>query len=258
MPFPSGLDSQAFFVGASQREALARLRFLLTQRRRLGLVLGASGLGKSLLLKVFAEQSSEVGHAVAQVSLLGLSPREFYWQIGTELQASVRTDDDVLRLFRQLTDRFEANGLQGRHTVLLLDDLDEAGPDVLSQVLRLARTGAANSGHLALIATSSPAQLNRLGMSLLELVDLRIDLQAWDELDTIGYLQMALFEAGAERPLFDDEAMSELYRESAGVPRAVQRIAEAALLAGSGSGLELIDVEMIHAAREAPKLPSLA
>jgi len=250
-PFPSGLDPKLFYEGASQRESLARLRFLLAHRRRLGLVLGATGLGKSLLLSVFSEQCRLAGQAVAQVDLLGLSSREFYWQLGNELRAAVHLEDDMLRLYRQLTDRLQENCLQGKQTVLVLDDLDQVGPDFLNQVQRLLRTETAHGGWLTLIASANPQQLSRLGKGLLELVDLRIDLQPWDELDTMGYLQMALFEAGAERPLFDDEAMSDLHHASAGVPRVVNRLADFALLAGSNDSLEMIDASTIQAASEA-------
>ncbi len=255
-PFPSGIDTKLFFEGASQRESLARLRFLLAHRRRLGLVLGASGLGKSLLVSVFAEQCRLAGHAVAQIDLLGLSTREFYWQLGNKLHAAVRVEDDLLRLFRQLADRLQENLLQNKRTVLLLDDLDQAGPDLLNQVQRLLRSEAAQSGWLTLVATANPTSLNRLGQGLLDLVDLRIDLEPWDELDTIGYLQLALFEAGAERPLFDDEAMGDLHRASEGVPRRVNRLADFALLAGSSNSQEIIEASTIREATEAICLPT--
>jgi len=253
-PFSSGLDLNMFYEGASQREALARLRFLLSHRRRLGLVVGEAGVGKSLLLRVFAKQCRQAGAAVAKVDLLGLSPREFSWQLGNKLQAAVRVEDDIVRLLRQVNDRLEENSLQDKQTVVLLDDLDQAGPDLLSQVLRLIRSDATK---LTLIATASWAQLQRVSKGLMELVDLRIDLESWDELDTTGYLQHALFEAGAQRPLFDEEAISDLYRFTKGVPRAVNRLADFALLAGSGNAAEVVCAVDIQAASEAVSLPSL-
>ena len=253
-PFPSGIDTRLFYEGASQRESLARLRFLLAHRRRLGLVLGETGLGKSLLLSVFGQRCRLAGQAVAEIDLLGLSSREFYWQLGNQLQAAVRLEDDMLRLHRQVMDRLQENSLQGKQTVVVLDDLDQVGPDLINQIQRLLRTDAANAGWLTLVASASTAQLGRLGKGLLELADLRIDLEPWDELDTVGYLQLALFEAGAERPLFDDPSMSELHRASGGVPRTVNRLAEFALLAGAEHSQEIIDTSAIHAASAAINL----
>ena len=254
-PFPSGLDTRLFYEGASQRESLARLRFLLAHRRRLGLVLGETGLGKSLLLAVFAEQCRQAGQAAAEIDLLGLSSREFYWQLGSQLQAPIRLEDDMLRMHRQIADRLHENSLQGKQTVVVLDDLNQVGPDLLNQVQRLLRTTAAHRGWLTIIASTNTSQLDRLGKGLLELADLRIDLGPWDELDTIGYLQLALFEAGAERPLFDDQAMTQLHAASAGVPRMLNRLAEFALLAGAEHAREIVDGPAIQAACEALNLP---
>ena len=256
-PFASGIDTRQFYQGASQRESLARLRFLLAHRKRLGLILGEAGLGKSLVSAVFEDHCQQAGTAVARVDLVGLSQREFSWQIGQALQAAVRVEDDPLRLFRQLTDRLQALRLQARQAVLILDDLDQANHDLNTHVQRLLRTEAANDGWLTIVATANPLRMNRLGDSLPALVDLRIDMEPWDELDTIGFLQTALVEAGAERPLFDDAAMSLLHRLAGGVPRTVTRMADFALMAGSNNGLEQIDAPTIEAVGEAIVFPSL-
>jgi len=252
------LDPGLFYQGAGQQEALARLRFLVEHRRRVGLLLGAPGWGKSLLMKVFADQCRQSDRTVAEVNLLGLTAREFYWRLGCELGAAVRREDDLMRLFSQLADRIAQNRLQTMPTVVFLDDVDQAAPDVLTQLARLARIDAASDGWLTLLLAANPAQAHRLGDPLLELVDLRIDLEPWDEADTIGYLQLALVEAGAQRPLFEDEALAELHHLAAGVPRWVNRLADYALLAGSGQGQERIDVAMVQSAQEAIRWPTPA
>jgi general secretion pathway protein A len=256
-PFPSGLDPHGFYEGASQRESLARLRFLLAHRRRLGLVQGGTGYGKSLLLKVFAQQCRAAGHAVAHVDLLGLSARELYWQLGNALHATVSVADDMLRLFRQLTDRLRDNTFLGKQTVLVLDDLDQVGPDLLNHIQRLLRTETADQGWLTVVASAHTQHTSRIGKELLKLVDLRIDLEAWDELDTIGHLQNALIEAGAERPLFDETAVTEIHRAAAGVPFAVNRLADLALLEGASHALHQVDEATILSASEALTQPDL-
>lgn len=255
-PFPSGLDASYFYEGAGQRESMARLRFLVNNGRRLGLVLGEPGLGKSLLLEVFSQECRQRGQVVAQVDVLGLSTREFFWQLGVALQAPVRLEDDLVRLYRDLTDRLYEKQLQGESLVLLLDNVDQAGPDLLTHLVRLANFQSRNGAGLTLVTTANPQHADRLGNRLLDLVDLRIDLQPWDELDTIGYLQLAMVEAGSERPLFEDQALAELFRLTGGVPRQVIRLADYALLSGSGTGREMVCPATIQSAHEAICMPS--
>ena len=91
-------------------------------------------------------------------------------------------------------------------------------------------------------------QLTRLDESLLHLVDLRIDLEAWARDDAEGFVQHALVDAGRLDPIFTDEAFDTLHRLTRGSPRHVVRLADFALLAGAGIGAQQIDGDMVHAA----------
>jgi general secretion pathway protein A len=250
-PFPTGTSEPVFFAGLPQQESLARLRFLVHHGRRLGLVLGEAGWGKSLLLELFAEECRRANWHVASMNLLGLSVREFQWRLAELLHVGPRPSDDGLRLARRLEERWQLNRLQQENIVLLLDDADQAGADVLTQLVRLAQMPAGQVGNLTVIITARGSQVSRLGSRLLELIELRVDLEPWDADDTIGYLQLALIEAGAEQPIFEDTALDEIHRLSAGVPRQVNRLADFALVAGSSEKLEMIDIETVAAAHAA-------
>ena len=62
-PFREALDWRRFYPSPMHEEALARLEFLVTDRRRLGLLLGAPGCGKSLVLEVFARRFAAREHS---------------------------------------------------------------------------------------------------------------------------------------------------------------------------------------------------
>jgi general secretion pathway protein A len=250
-PFPTGTAEPVFFAGLPQQESLARLRFLVHHGRRLGLVLGEAGWGKSLVLDLFAEECRRANWHVASMNLLSQSVREFQWRLAELLHAGPRPSDDGLRLVRRLEERWHQNSLQQENIVLLLDNADQAGADVLTQLVRFSQLPASQVGNVTMVLSARGSQINRLGSRLLELVELRVDLEPWDADDTIGYLQLALIEAGAERPIFDDAALDEIHRLSAGVPRQVNRLADFALVAGSSAKLEMIDAETVVAAHAA-------
>ena len=83
-PFRGLLDPKFFYQSPTHEEALARLHFLVDQQRRLGLLVGPSGSGKSLLLEVFAEQLRRHARPVAKLSLLGVEPAEMLWLLAAE------------------------------------------------------------------------------------------------------------------------------------------------------------------------------
>lgn len=247
-PFQTAFDADRYYPSASHDEALARLDYLVDARRRLGVLLGESGVGKSLVLRVAAQRLARKGAAVAVIDAVGIGTRELLWQLAAGLKAAPRDTSDTLHLWRLVADRVAENRLQQTSTVLLVDDAGQAGPDVLAQLGRLARLEMTPAARWSILLAAEPPQAAHWSESLRELVDLRIDLEPWSEADTIGYVQTSLVDAGRFDPVFDDGALAALYELSGGVPRHVIRLADFALLAGAAAALDTIDTATVHEA----------
>ncbi len=58
-PFRGLADPRFFYCSPTHDEALARLTFLVENRRRLGLLLGEPGSGKTLVLKVLSTTAGQ-------------------------------------------------------------------------------------------------------------------------------------------------------------------------------------------------------
>jgi len=257
-PFTSRPDAAQFYPTAGHNEALARIEYLVDARRRLGALVGESGAGKSLLLQEASRRMSRAGRAVVLVDVLGLSTRELLWQIAAELGTAPREDADVPRLWRQVADRVIENRLQQVNTVLLVDEAGQAGPDVATQLVRLARLDPSPAARWTMVLATEPAQAARWNATLRDLVDLRIDLGPWEESDTIGFVQTALVEAGSTAPLFDHESLTALHALSGGLPRQAARLAEFAMLAAAAAGADHVDAATVHAACEEVAWPAEA
>ena len=247
-PFPTLLDADHYYPSAGHDEALARLEYLVDARRRLGVLLGEAGVGKSLVLRVAAQRLARRGCAVVAIDTVGLGTRELWWQLAAGLGAAPREAADVVQLWRQVADRVAENRLQQIPTVLLVDDAGQAGPDIMTQVVRLARLDASPSARWTIVLAAEPNQAAHWNETLRELVDLRIDFGPWSQEDTIGYVQTALVDAGRFDPVFDDDALAAIYELTSGVPRRVARLAEFALLAGAAAEIDTIDAATVHAA----------
>jgi type II secretory pathway predicted ATPase ExeA len=256
-PFRTLLDVDRFYPSANHDEALARLEYLVDARRRLGVLLGESGVGKSLLLRVARERLVRKGCAVATIDTVGVGTRDLLWQLAAALGAAPRDSSDMVHLWRLVADRIAENRLQQTSTVLLVDDAGQAGPDVMMQLVRLARLDATPDARWTIVLAAELQQAARWSESLRELVDLRIDLEPWSEADTIGYLQTTLVEAGRFDPVFDDDALAAIYDLTGGVPRRVLRLAELALISGAAARVEKIDAALVHAAHGEMSWPKL-
>ena len=191
-PYRNAIDPRYFFQSLTHEEAIARLQFLVDGNHRAGLLLGDAGSGKSLLLEVLAAQLRLHGMAVAKISLLGLDREELLASLagcwGIDAGRNMRTAE----LWRLLLDQIAARHIEMQRSILFFDDCDEATPEVLCQVLRLAQTDVATHPAATMILAARRERVAKLGDRLLELADLRVDLMPWNADDTQHYLEHGL------------------------------------------------------------------
>jgi type II secretory pathway predicted ATPase ExeA len=245
-PFRGHLDPKFFYQSPTHEEALARLHFLSDQQRRLGLLVGPAGSGKSMLLEVFAQQLERTGRPVAKLSLLGVEPAEMLWLLAAGWGVSLNPTQSPATLWRAATDRLVEYRYQRLAAVALLDDADQADPHVLQHVTRLAHFDPSPETRLTLVLAGHNERMAKLGEPLRELVDLRIEVEPWEPADTKEFLDERLAQAGGRSPVFADEAVARLHELSHGIPRRVSRLADLALLAGAGQELQQIDAAVVE------------
>jgi general secretion pathway protein A len=246
-PFREGASGPVFHQGPAQAESLARLDYVIENHRRVGLLVGKRGVGKSLLLDRLAQKWAVTDRLVARLSLHGADAREMLWRVAAQLGLNPGLDEAPFILWRRIDDQMAASSLARRGVVLLLDDADETYPDAIPQMVRLAQCEAIGDLQLSLVLSAHPQRLQRLGRRLLDLVDLCIQVAVWEELDIRKYLAASLQAAGVLQSPFDDQAVARLFELSGGVPRVVRQMAELALLVGAAHQFDSITSEVIDA-----------
>jgi type II secretory pathway predicted ATPase ExeA len=231
-----------------QEEALARLHFLVEERRTLGLLLGEAGSGKSLVLEVFARELGVVNVQKALVNVAGIGRREFLWETCGQMGVEVPCAAGEFALYRALADALVAGRCQQMASVLLVDDADQGRGEVLDEILRLVQLNQASDLGLTVVLSARPHALARLGERLLEQAELRVDLEGWEFDDSAAFVKKSLADAGRSSPIFSEAAMHRLHDLAGGLPRRIKQLADLALVAGAGANLPQIEAETIEAA----------
>lgn len=265
-PVTNHFDGSWFHPSPGHEEALARLHYVVEQHLRVGVLLGEAGSGKSLLLSKLADDWASHETHVVRMSLLGSDADEFLLELATGLHANPRLDASPAALWRAIRDALKAYKYQQHTTLVLLDDAHEAPPETLAAVCRLAEvdaaeTHAAEEAPLTIVAAAQTDAVARLPKRLLDRAGLRIDVEPWEKEDTLEFLSRAVeqlramdaadaAEDEAPREVFTAEAIEKLHELSGGIPRCVSQLAQWALLAGAGLGLEQIDDETVESASE--------
>lgn len=245
-PFRCANDPAMFYESPTHEEALSRLQFLVDQHYRLGMLVGPSGSGKSLLLEVFANQLRRHSRPTADISLLDVEPTEMLWLLAAAWGLNPESSLNTASLWRMLTDRLIEYRYQQLEAVVLFDDVDQAHPAVQGHIARLARFDTSPDARLSIVLAGRNEGMARLNESLTTLTDLRIDVEPWQRTETEHFVNSRLSKAGRQTPVFTPPAMDRLQEISHGIPRRVTQLAELSLLAGAGQNLQQIDAEVVE------------
>ncbi|MCA9134678.1 MAG: AAA family ATPase [Planctomycetales bacterium] len=249
-PFSS--DS-ALFRGATVEEGLARIEFLIGNRRGVGSLLGASGVGKTSLLKHCAANppagAGIPNLEVMRISMLGMAPGELLCDVATRLLGGRRVPD-AQGAWKTLCDYFQAASREGTQAVLLVDDTESCSAAAEADLTRLL----AMSFPLTVIFAVESQLASAVSRNLFERSELQIELPGWETTQTAEFLAWACQSLGRSSPIFTDTAVERIQQLSFGIARRIVQLADLALVAGAVAQADFIDAECIEqVALELPK-----
>ena len=249
-PFSTKLDPRRFYPGSTQEEALSRIHFLVDNQRRLGILSGPAGCGKSMIFEVCAKQLRQQNRIVAIQNLVGVQADEFLWRLGVGLGTNPHIRATPRQLWRLIDDQIRASRYQRVNNVLMFDDVEDAETDVLTMLARLAQADASDDSRLTLILACEEARTHLLGHRLRQLCDLLIEVEPWSVEETAEFLRNSLKAAACDPDIFSNGAERRLHELTEGVPRRVQQLAQLSLVAAAAEDLESIDVETLDAVHD--------
>lgn len=247
-PFLNSRDDRWFHESPGHEEALARLLYIVEQRRQCGALLGSAGTGKSILLQRLYRDLGRTQRELGLVDLQGRTVHELLWDSAAALGLAPGRRDGIGDLWRRLQDHLQANEYAQIPTVLIYDHLDGAEPECARALLRLYHLGNNGAASLTLIFSLRGENLTQWGGLLCDMSDLRIELPELDRSQTQEYIETLLQQAGAVRLLFDPPALDELYQQTHGIPRRINRLCDLCLLAGMADGATRVNQAMVAAA----------
>lgn len=247
-----GMSTSPFAEGANAAtaplidEAVARLMFLVDERRPLGIVVGEAGTGKTTLLKLAAARIARKGLLVHRDSLLGRQSYELLWEMGNRLGARPSGGEPLLAIWNSLEARLTELALDGRRVALLLDDVDGALGDAVTQIGRLLTLAERFPQLLTLVLAAMPENLSRLGSRILEQAHLRVDLGPWTLEETEEFMRRALVNGTRTKNPFQPAAIERLHFLSNGMPGQIRRIADLALMVAASEKREWVDESLVE------------
>lgn len=255
-PFSIAPDPHFLYMSDQHREALAHLLYGLGGGGGFVLLTGEVGAGKTTVCRAFLEQvpsHCDVAYIfnpkLTAVELLQTVCGEF--GIGLpEAPGSVKALVDALNAF------LLAGHANGRQAVLVIDEAQSLAADVLEQLRLLTNLETAERKLLQIVLIGQPELRQLLARGDLEQLAQRViaryHLGALTPAQTVQYVRHRFAIAGPSARLpFDDRALAELHRQSGGVPRRINLLADRSLLGAYAQGQAAVNRRTVaQAAKE--------
>ncbi len=251
-PFPPAVSPAHYFPGRTIEAARLALSRCLERAEGIGLLVGPSGTGKSLLLQVLAEQLRG-SFDVALLSSGHLSTRRVLLQaILFELGLPYRgMEEGELRL--SLLDHVSPGPKCANGLVLLVDEAHTLPLRLIEELRMINNLVRQNQPRVRLLLSGAPSLEERLASGKLaafaQRITTRCYLESFDRTETIAYVRAQLSACGGNPDaIFTSAALDAIYRASDGIGRVINQVCDHALVLAYAGGQSLIDATGIEEA----------
>jgi type II secretory pathway predicted ATPase ExeA len=254
-PFENTSDTRFYYPVESHQGALLKLRYAVENRRCAALLVGGSGLGKSLVVQSLLRQLGDAYAPRLQLVFPQMPADQLLAYLAESLTGTAPTGvaPTIQQSVRRIEQRLADNVNAGRHAVIVIDEAhDLAEGQTLETIRLLMNFEFAATTPLTVLLVGQPSLLPVLDRlpELDERLAVKCLLRRLTLEESIGYIQHRLQAAGARRDIFDASALEAVHHLSLGVPRRMNRLCDLALLIGFAEERTSIGREQVEAVAE--------
>jgi general secretion pathway protein A len=256
-PFDERIDVQCFYASGVHQGAWLQMQGLIDQKRPLGVMVGAVGIGKSMVAAKLADALPDT-HPAILTRVHGVDASQVLYGILDELHhtgtaadrvpAESRAEEVADVLQRHLARRCAV----GQHPVIIVDASHELPEIELIKLLRaLLDLKVHGSGVATVFLTGAPELLVTIRRPVRdqELLVPQIILQAMSPPDTAGYIRHRMLRAGGDPDVFSETAVTLIHDLCGGVPRRINRLCDLCLLAAFSADCDSVTDGLVWSAQ---------
>ncbi|MDX9702603.1 MAG: AAA family ATPase [Candidatus Auribacterota bacterium] len=249
MPFNTTPDSSFFFASEQHNEALARLRYAITERKGFVLITGEIGSGKTTVCHTLL---SQLGGTVktALITNTHITGKELLREICTEYEL-VTSKSTRLQLLHKLNDFLISQLANDNNAVIIIDEAQNLTPRVLEEVRLISNLETDKSKLVQIILMGQPELSEKLELPQLKQLKQRIvtryHLYPISDDEAEQYIFHRLNIAGSNgHKIFSHSAIQEIILYAGGIPRLINIICDQALLHAYSEGSHKVDDDIVR------------
>jgi general secretion pathway protein A len=238
------------WLSATHEEGLAALFYGITRRKGFILLTGEVGAGKTTLLRTALDQIPAETETALVMNTSGLAPLDLLKLIAVELRIDGEFHskvDYIIALNAFLLERLEAR----LNTVLIIDEAQNLGPELLEEVRLLSNLETDTEKLLQIVLTGQPELRRHLSSAKLRQLRQRIAIEHHVEFlepdQVVPYLAHRIQVAGGRyEEIFAPGCEAIFYAFSEGCPRLMSLLADRVLLSAYGKELRPVSKSLVE------------
>jgi general secretion pathway protein A len=236
-PFDLSPNPRFLFLSGKHREALSNLRYGLTGRPGLTVLIGEAGTGKTTLVRAALNLSSNSNAGIVHLSNPTLTRSEFFEFLTAEFGFAPESATSKTRFLRDLQGAVSNRGQNNSLLALIVDEAQSLSHELLEEIRLLTNIEGPSDRSLAVALVGQPELADRLNdprlRQLKQRIALRCELTPLDLRETAAYIAARVRVAGGKaEQLFTREAVLTIHEFSQGIPRTISVICDNALVNG--------------------------
>lgn len=253
-PFSIVPDPGFLYPSSHHRQAVAHLKYGLDREGGFILLTGEVGTGKTTLTRTMLKRLP--AHVrVAYVLNSKLVVTDVLASICDELSIEI-PDNSELSFSKTCIDALNqdliAAHADGKKTLVVIEEAQNLSAEVLETLRLLSNLETTTHKLLHILLVGQPELLEILAQKdqrqLNQRVVSRFHLLPLEKNEVANYVNHRLHRAGANRSLFDNAALSTLFRLTKGVPRLINLICHHCLLAAYATGAKTVSADLVKKA----------
>lgn len=255
-PFGNGFDPKLYYPTEAHQAALAKLRYTLENDRGAAVLVGGSGTGKTLLLKLLLAQLPDECAPRAHLVFPQMAAADLLAYMARELgagQPAAPSASPLADCVAGLQRRLQENAAQGRRAIVVVDEAHLLEGPRAFETLRLLMNFETDAGPaMSLVLAGQPSLLAAIDRwpHLEERVGAKCHLGPLSLEETMAYVQHRLLACGGSAVAFDAAALERVHELGRGTPRRINRLCDLAMLIGFAEELPQIGIDQIEAVAE--------
>ena len=245
-PFSILPDPNLIYWGRNHRLAFAMLEYGVMNNAGFTVITGEIGCGKTTLMRNLLRT---LGDRLT-IGLITSTPRGKADLLQWVMMSLNQPFDDLYpALFKQFQLFLHEQYSRGRRTVLIIDEAQNLGWELLEELRMLSNINADKDQYLQIILIGQPQLKDLLRspelLQFAQRVSSDFHLKPLSQNEVGEYIDYRLKAVGAQAQLFSDEACRIIGNASQGIPRTINILCDTALVYGFATSAEWISGDLV-------------